>query len=73
MKSTMLQKNFADILVLSLDPRRANFVSQIKVLNLAKNSLGKDGVKSLAEVLPYNNILEVLDLSKNFLGVSGAY
>ena len=48
MQSTMLQKNFADILVLSLDPRRANFVSQIKVLNLSKNTIGKDGIKSLA-------------------------
>lgn len=26
----------------------------------------------LATVLPYNNILEVLDLSKNNIGVSGA-
>jgi hypothetical protein len=30
-------------------------------------------MKILAEVLPHNNILQVLDLSKNFLGVSGAY
>ncbi len=60
------------MLVLALDPRRANFVSQIKVLDLSKNALGKEGIKILAEVLPYNNILEVLDLSKNNLGVSGA-
>jgi Ran GTPase-activating protein (RanGAP) involved in mRNA processing and transport len=69
---TNLQKNMADVLVLALDPRRASFVSKIKVLDLAKNSLGKDGIKSLAEILPHNNILEVLDLSKNMLGVSGA-
>jgi NLR family CARD domain-containing protein 3 len=29
-------------------------------------------MKTLAEILPHNNILEVIDLSKNFLGVSGA-
>jgi len=28
-------------LVLALDPRRANFVSKIKVLDLSKNALGK--------------------------------
>lgn len=41
MRSTNLQKNIAEILVLALDPRRANFVSKIKVLDLSKNSLGK--------------------------------
>lgn len=72
MRSTNLQKNMAEVLVLALDPRRADFVSKIKVLDLAKNSIGKEGIKILAEVLPHNNILEVLDLSKNYLGVSGA-
>lgn len=41
LKSTNLMKNIADVLVLALDPRRANFVSKIKVLNLSKNLLGK--------------------------------
>ena len=58
--------------MLALDPRKANFKSQIKVLNLSKNNLGREGMKALAEVLPHNNILEVLDLSKNRMGVSGA-
>jgi len=41
MRSTNLQKNIAEVLVLALDPRRANFVSKIKVLDLSKNALGK--------------------------------
>jgi hypothetical protein len=31
----------AEILLLSLDPRRPHFCSKIKVLNLSKNGLGK--------------------------------
>jgi len=67
-----MSKNISDILVLALDPRRDDFVSKIKVLNLSKNSLGKEAIKNLGEVLPHNGIIEVLDLSKNALGVSGA-
>ena len=67
-----LNKNMAEILVLALDPRRAEFKSRIKVLDLSKNNLGKEGLKALAEILPHNNIIEVLDLSKNYMGVSGA-
>lgn len=44
----LLSKNFAEALSLAIDPRRANFKSQIKVLDLSKNSLGKDGIKALA-------------------------
>lgn len=73
LRCTNMQKHIAEVFVLALDPRRSNFVSKIKVLDLSKNSLGKEGIKILAEVLPHNNILEVLDLSKNALGVSGAY
>lgn len=72
LSGTNLKKSFAEVLSLALDPRRANFVSKIKVLDLSKNQLDKDGIKALAETLPYNNILEVLDLSKNQLGVPGA-
>lgn len=68
-----LNKNFAELLVLALDPRRAEFCSKIKVLDLSKNNLNKDGIKALSEVLAVNNIVEVLDLSKNKLGVSGAH
>ena len=57
MRSTNLQKNIAEVFVLALDPRRTNFVSKIKVLDLSKNALGKEGIKILAEVLPHNNIL----------------
>lgn len=71
-KQTGMSKNFAEILVLALDPRRDDFKSKIKILDLSKNNLGKEGIKALAEVLPHNNIIEVLDLSKNRLGVSGA-
>ena len=42
-----LNKSMAEILVLALDPRRANFKSKIKVLDLSKNNLGKDGIKAL--------------------------
>lgn len=42
-----LNKNMAEILVLALDPRRAEFKSKIKVLDLSKNNLGKDGLKAL--------------------------
>jgi Ran GTPase-activating protein (RanGAP) involved in mRNA processing and transport len=63
--SNNLNKNFAEALSLALDPRRANFTSQIKVLNLSKNNLCKDGIKLLADVFHYNQIIEILDLSKN--------
>lgn len=72
MKSTGLQRNMADILVLALDSRRLNVKCQLKVLDLSKNNIDKEGVKLLAEVMPYNELLEVLDLSKNNIGVSGA-
>jgi hypothetical protein len=71
-KSTALQKQMADILVLALDERRLNLKCQLKVLDLSKNNLDKEGLKMLAAVLPYNNVIEVLDLSKNNMGVSGA-
>lgn len=67
-----MRKNFAEILSLALNPKRANFKSQLKVLDLSNNQIDKDGVKALAEVFPHNQILEVLDLSKNQLGVPGA-
>jgi len=72
LSSNGLRKNFAEVLSLSIDSRRANFKSQIKVLDLSKNNLDKDGIKAIADVLPYNQIIEVLDLSKNQLGVPGA-
>lgn len=71
-KSTNLQKNMADILVLALDQRREGLKSRLKVLDLSKNNIDKEGVKLLAEVLPHNNVIQVLDLSKNAIGVSGA-
>jgi Ran GTPase-activating protein (RanGAP) involved in mRNA processing and transport len=58
--------------VLALDERRVGLQSKLKVLDLSKNNLQKDGVKTLAGVLPYNNVLEFLDLSKTNMGVSGA-
>jgi hypothetical protein len=45
---TNQQKSMAEILFLALDPRRPDFASQLKVLNLSKNSLGKEGTKILA-------------------------
>ena len=72
LKSTKMQKNIADILVLALDSNRVGLKCQLKVIDLSKNNLTKEGIKQLAEVLPNNNVLEVLDLSKNNIGVSGA-
>lgn len=57
LRDTKMQRNIADILVLALDNRRQGFKSQLKVLDLSKNNLLKEGVKLLAEVLPYNNVL----------------
>lgn len=52
-----LQKSFAEVLSLAIDPRRADFKSKIKVLDLSKNQINKDGIKALAEVLPHNQII----------------
>jgi hypothetical protein len=57
LQSTVLQKNIADILVLALDNRRVGLKCQLKVLDLSKNNLEKEGVKMLSEVLPFNNVL----------------
>mmetsp|Transcript_30468 Transcript_30468/g.27705 ORF Transcript_30468/g.27705 Transcript_30468/m.27705 type:complete len:238 (-) Transcript_30468:967-1680(-) len=72
LKSCQLHARDADILFLSLDPTRAHFASNIQVLNLAKNNLQKEGAKTLATVFEKNNILQVLDISHNKLGVAGA-
>jgi hypothetical protein len=42
---------------LAIDPRRSDFKSHIKVLDLSKNQIDKDGIKALAEVIPHNQIL----------------
>ena len=57
LQKTGMQKNMADILVLALDSRREGLKCQLKVLDLSKNNLTKDGLKVLAEVLPHNNVL----------------
>jgi len=62
----------ADILALALDPTRAEFCSKVRILNLSRNNLGKEGVKTLATIFEKNNIIEVLDISHNQLGVAGA-
>jgi Ran GTPase-activating protein (RanGAP) involved in mRNA processing and transport len=48
LSSNGLRKNFAEVLSLAIDPRRAYFKSQIKVLDLSKNQIDKDGIKALA-------------------------
>lgn len=57
LKSTNLQRNIADVLVLALDSRREGLKCQLKVLDLSKNNLMKEGIKLLAEVLPHNHAL----------------
>jgi len=68
----MIQKQDADVLSLALDPKRIGFVSKIKILNLSRNLLQKEGAKILATIFKTNGILEVLDVSSNKLGVAGA-
>lgn len=48
LKESNQQKNIADILVLALDSRRLGLKCQVKVLDLSKNNLQKEGVKLLA-------------------------
>jgi len=67
-----LNKQDADVLTLALDSTRPNYCSKIKVLNLSRNVLGKEGSKTLAGVFDKNHTLEALDLSHNQLGVAGA-
>jgi len=43
----------------------------LKVLNLSRNKLTKDGAKTLATALKVNTSIEFLDLSQNQLGVYG--
>lgn len=35
----------------------------LKVLNLAKNKLDKEGAKIIAHIIEWNNTIEVLDIS----------
>jgi len=67
-----LNKNDADLLSLALDPTRQHYASNIKVLNLAKNNLDKEGAKVLARIFEINNVIENVDISKNKIGTSGA-
>jgi Leucine-rich repeat (LRR) protein len=46
--------------------------SQLRVLNLSRNNIMKEGAKTLAAALEGNDMLEALDLSQCKLGVSGA-
>ncbi len=69
----MLNSKFdADFLTLALDPTRPNFCSNIKILNLASNNLGKLGGIIIAKLFEINKIIEVFDISGNEIGVSGA-
>ena len=52
-----LKKDMAEMLSLAIDPRRTYFKSKIKVLDLSKNNLNKNGIKAFADVLPFNQIL----------------
>jgi hypothetical protein len=50
---------------LALDPSRENFASKIKIIDLSKNNLNKEGAKTFAKIFEINNIIEAVDLSKN--------
>ena len=72
LSGTNLENSFAEMLSLAIDPRRPEFVSHIKVLNLSKNILGKEGIKAIAKTLCCNQIIEIIDVSRNQIGVQGA-
>jgi len=50
-----------------------NYLSSLKILNLAKNDLRKEGTQALGTTLSQEKIiLEELDISRNKIGVAGA-
>jgi hypothetical protein len=66
-----LMKAEAELLFLALDPTRTGNQGNIRVLNLAKNNLHKEGAKIIAQLLEVNTTIEYLDISGNLIGVSG--
>lgn len=71
-KNCKMNKKDADLLSLALNTAREHTKSNIKVLNLSKNNLTKEGAKVIAKILEVNKSLVSLDLSKNQIGVKGA-
>jgi len=67
-----LKKHDCDLLAMALDPTREHFANRIRVLDLQKNAIGKEGVKALASVFETNKQLEYIDLSGNAIGIAGA-
>jgi Ran GTPase-activating protein (RanGAP) involved in mRNA processing and transport len=67
-----LNKNDMELLSYSLHQNPLGN-STLKVLNLSRNAILKEGAKTLAQALEGNKSLEVLDLSQCKLGVSGTY
>lgn len=65
-----LTKNDVELLAFSLHENPTG-KSTVKVLNLSRNKIMKEGAKVLAPALESNQTLEVLDLSQCDLGVSG--
>ena len=65
-----LTKNDVELLAYSLNENPTG-ISQVRVLNLSRNKIMKEGAKTLAPALEGNKSLEVLDLSQCDLGVSG--
>jgi Ran GTPase-activating protein (RanGAP) involved in mRNA processing and transport len=66
-----LYKGDSEILCLGL--KCENYLSSLKILNLAKNNLRKEGAQALATNLSQDKtILEELDISRNYIGVAGA-
>lgn len=60
------------MLTLAFDPTRKKYCSNIKILNLSKNKLGKHGAKTIFTIFEENKTLEAFDLSFNKIGCSGA-
>jgi NLR family CARD domain-containing protein 3 len=65
-----MNKNDMELLAYSLHENPFG-KSTVKVLNLSRNKIMKEGAKILASALESNSSLEVLDLSQCDLGVSG--
>lgn len=70
MQMCKLQKADVELLAYSLHPNPVA-KARVRVLNLSRNDIMKEGAKVLALALEGNDSLEVLDISQCKLGVSG--
>eukprot|EP00826_Nyctotherus_ovalis_P059993 TRINITY_DN838_c0_g2_i4.p1 TRINITY_DN838_c0_g2~~TRINITY_DN838_c0_g2_i4.p1 ORF type:complete len:1376 (-),score=453.51 TRINITY_DN838_c0_g2_i4:170-4297(-) len=71
LKNCNLNKGDSEVLCFGL--KSEDFLSSVRILNLAHNNLRKEGAQALATNLSQDKtILEELDISRNNIGVAGA-